>query len=176
MRKPRWVTKRSVAVFTLSLLVTVAVVLALVPRSSTSSGERAPTFEVPDLRNPERQMSLAVAGGRPLVLNFWATWCVPCRKEMPVLQAVHASLGDRVTFLGMNERDSRRLALKFLDETGVDYASGFDPPGRVGAAYALFGLPTTVFISPDGRIVERHLGQLNERKLRDLISRAFDIR
>jgi cytochrome c biogenesis protein CcmG/thiol:disulfide interchange protein DsbE len=139
------------------------------------SPRRAPTFAVTDLRHPDRQVTSSSLRGTPVVLNFWATWCVPCRKEMPDLQAVHKLFGSRVAFLGINNRDSRRVAIKFLGETGVTYPSGFDPDGQIAAAYAVVGMPTTVYISADGMVLAKHTGQLNARRLRDDIQRYFHL-
>ena len=80
-------------------------------------------------------MSLRAQRGKPVVVNFWASWCVPCRKEMPAFAAVHASLGDKVAFVGVNNKDLRDSAIKFMDQTGVRYPSGFDPQGDVAARY-----------------------------------------
>ncbi|MBW3548953.1 MAG: TlpA family protein disulfide reductase, partial [Actinobacteria bacterium] len=96
-------------------------------------GRQAPTFAVADLRDPDRTIELADYRGGPVVLNFWASWCVPCRREMPALQATHEELGDAVTFIGINHQDDRDAAMDLLAEVGVTYSSGFDPEGKVAA-------------------------------------------
>ena len=77
--------------------------------------------------------------------------------------------------VGINNRDSRRFAISFLRETGVTYPSGFDPGGQIAAAYAVAGMPTTVFISADGTLLSKHTGQLRASTLRDDIARYFHI-
>lgn len=129
------------------------------------SDTRAPTFSVPDLHDPERAIELADFEGRPVVLNFWATWCVPCRRELPAFQDAFERYGDQVAFLGMNHQDGRDGALELLAETGVQYPSGYDPQGKVAEAYGLFGMPTTVFITPDGRIAAMRTGEMSRGEL-----------
>jgi cytochrome c biogenesis protein CcmG, thiol:disulfide interchange protein DsbE len=143
------------------------------PSSPTAGGDRAPTFRHSDVRDESATISLEDFRGRPVVLNFWASWCVPCRKEMPVLQDVSEEVQGRVAFVGINHQDSRGEALGFLDETGVRFPAGYDPEGRTASAYGLYGMPTTIFISPDGRILERHRGEISEAELKRKIERLF---
>ncbi len=164
------------------LVAAVGVVLVVAAGTLLTRGDttaetprRAPTFAVTDLRRPGRQVTSNSLRGTPVVLNFWATWCVPCRKEMPDLQAVHHLFGSRVAFVGINNRDSRRVAIKLLGETGVTYPSGFDPDGRIAAAFAVVGMPTTVYISADGTVLATHTGQLNTHRLREDIQRYFHL-
>lgn len=105
------------------------------PVVRTAGGRTAPSFAVPDLRDKTSTIRLERLSGHPVVLNFWASWCVPCCKELPGFEAVHRRVGDRVTFLGMNNQDSRGDALRLLRQTKVSYPSGSDPSGRVAKAY-----------------------------------------
>lgn len=135
----------------------------------------APAFAVPDLRDETRTIELEQLRGHPVVLNFWASWCVPCRKELPAFQALYGRMGDQVTFLGMNHQDSRDDAVALLQKSGVQYRSGFDPQGRVARAYALYGMPTTVFISSEGRILATRTGEMSESQLADDIRDLFAV-
>ena len=143
------------------------------PSSSTAGGDRAPAFRLSDVRDESGSVSLEDFRGRPVVLNFWASWCVPCRKEMPALQEVSEEVQDRIAFVGINHQDNRGEAVAFLDDTGVDFPAGYDPEGATATAYGLYGMPTTIFISPDGRILERHRGEISESDLRRKIERLF---
>lgn len=136
-------------------------------------GAAAADFTLENLRRGEPPVSLADYRGRPVVLNFFASWCVPCRRELPGLEAVHERVGERVAFVGVNHQDQRGPALGLLDEASVTYPTGFDPDGGVAAAYGLYGMPTTVFISAEGRVVERRTGELSEKALEDTIRRLF---
>ncbi len=135
-------------------------------------GDAAPSFEAPALVG-DGTLALSELRGRPVVLNFWASWCVPCRKEMPALQEMSEEVQDRIAFVGVNHQDSRGDALSFLAETGVRFPAGYDPEGATATSYGLYGMPTTIFISPDGRILQRHRGEISESQLRREIERLF---
>ena len=117
-------------------------------------------------------MSLADVAGKPVVINFWASWCVPCRKEMPAFEAVHRRRGDRVTFIGIDRQDDRSDALRFLARTRVSYPSGYDPDGRLDASYRLRGMPTTVVVGADGLVVDHVSGPVSEDRLEQVLDRA----
>jgi cytochrome c biogenesis protein CcmG/thiol:disulfide interchange protein DsbE len=91
-------------------------------------------------------------GGRTVVVNLWATWCQPCRQEMPMLQAAHKRYGDRVRFLGVNTKDRPDWAGEFLEEIKVTYPEVVDGDGQLLASLRSPGLPVTVVLYPDGPI------------------------
>ncbi len=177
--RPWW--RRPVVFGALALVVVLAGVVAVQYRPDDSPVRRsatelaAPNFSVPNLRDDAATVELRKLRGKPIVLNFWASWCVPCRKEMPAFESVHSKLGNKVAFLGMNNQDSRDDALGVLRETRVGYPSGFDPSGRVAESYGLRGMPTTVFISAGGRILANHPGEMSEGQLRSAITDLFAV-
>lgn len=125
---------------------------------SPSAGGKAPEFALTGTDG--RQVNLASLAGRPAVINFWATYCPPCRAEMPLLQReVGSSSG--VQLVLVDEGDSARAALDFLDSLAVHQPALLDSDLRVGHAYGAIALPTTVFIRADGSIAARHIGQLD---------------
>ncbi len=140
------------------------------PAGGPLVGHTAPSFTLSALAAGEPDVSLDAFRGRPMVINVWASWCVPCRREMPDFQAVHVLLGDRVAFVGIDHQDARSSAIAFAHETGVTYPSGFDPQGTVAADYGLLGLPTTVLVASDGRVVAEVKGALTREKLLKLIA------
>lgn len=159
-------------------VVALALILTGVPSGGPSgvpAGRRAPEFRLNRLDDPNRAVSLADFRGRPLVLNFWASWCVPCRKEMPAFESVSSELKGRVEFLGVNEQDTRPGALDLVAKTGVRYPSVVDPGGTLMSAYGFRGLPNTAFVSPDGEVLEVHFGEINATDLRAAIQRLFKI-
>lgn len=145
------------------------------PRRVVRNQDPAPPFALADVRGGEPEVTLSRFRGRPVVVNFWASWCVPCRREMPVLAALHRRVGDRVAFVGVNHQDGRAAAERFADDVGVEYPSGFDPGGDVARSYGLFGIPTTVFISPDGEILEQRTGEMSRRELERTLRRVFGL-
>ncbi len=110
-------------------------------------------------------MTLASLRGRPVVLNFWATWCVPCFEEHPVLVSTARSLGDRVRFVGVIYEDSEEQVRGFLARQGSAYPSLMDPGSRTAIAFGVFGVPETYFIDAEGRIAAKHIGPLDARSL-----------
>ena len=142
--------------------------LALVDRSN----QPAPAFALSSLTQPARTISLADFRGRPLVVNFWASWCVPCRTEMPLLEKAHLR-HPAVAFLGIDVNDTTGSAVAFLHQVHVTYPAASDANGTVAVLYGLIGLPITVFISPNCRIAGRHIGQLSESSLTAALEEAF---
>ncbi len=96
---------------------------------------------------------------RPVVLNFFASWCTPCITEMPALESVHQQRPD-IAFVGLAVNDTPTRAREIVTDTGVTYATGIDPNSAIGNAYEILGMPTTLFITTDGEIVYQHTGGL----------------
>jgi DsbE subfamily thiol:disulfide oxidoreductase len=111
--------------------------------------------------------SLAEYRGTPVVLNFWASWCAPCRRELPAI-AAFAKAHPEVQVLGVNYQDGLDAAKAFAAENGVAWPSVVDD-GPIGAAYEVPGLPATYLIDAQGRIVERLLGEVTEEQLEERI-------
>lgn len=112
-------------------------------------------------------VDLATYRGKPLVVNFWATWCKPCVDEMPEFQEVAEQANGRVAFLGVNVADGMRQAEPFVKELGITYDLAADPDRRFLDAVEGFGMPTTLFVTPDGTIVYRQTGPLDADGLRE---------
>ena len=114
--------------------------------------------------------------GGPLVINFFASWCTPCRSEMPALQAVADDLGDDVTFLGLAEQDRPEDTRDFVDDLGVTYRVGRDVDSAIGLETgAITHLPGTLLVDADGTVVARHIGELDEAELRALLRDELDM-
>jgi thiol-disulfide isomerase/thioredoxin len=111
--------------------------------------------------------------GRPLVLNFWYSTCLPCRKEMPAFQQVHATEGDRVQIIGVNPLDGAGRARDFADQVGATYETVRDPDGRVTAALGVARFPTTVFVDQDGTILKTKAGALTADELEAAIADLY---
>lgn len=114
---------------------------------------------------------LAELRGTPVVLNFWASWCGPCRKEIPALAAFQAANPD-LAVVGVSYQDDPADARAFADETGADWPSVIDD-GPIGSAWGVPGLPATFFIDAQGEVVGRILGEATEATL-EQGARALD--
>jgi len=130
---------------------------------STGGGGAAPAFALAGLEGG--RVTLADFAGSPLVVNFWASSCAPCRQEMPLIASRAAS--HHVPVLLIDERDGASEAKAFLRSIGVREATGFDPDGEVGGRYGVSVLPVTVFIRSDGSIEGKYLGQTDAAVLDD---------
>jgi thiol-disulfide isomerase/thioredoxin len=135
-------------------------------------GTRLPEI---DLRNAAGEsIKLSDYQGGPLVINLWATWCPPCRREMPVLESAQQQRPD-LTFLFVNQAESMQSVATFLETQGLSLNNVlFDRGGRLGQAVGSMALPTTLFYSPDGRLLSSHLGELSNASLARALE-AFDV-
>lgn len=114
--------------------------------------------------------SFADYRGTPLVVNFFASWCPPCVAEMPAFQSVHQELGTEVAFLGVNLRDSVGDAMELVAQTGVTYDVARDPDGELANAFGVVAMPSTVFVSAEGVVVDAQAGQLSADQLRQRVA------
>jgi cytochrome c biogenesis protein CcmG/thiol:disulfide interchange protein DsbE len=125
----------------------------------------APAFELDRLDGSGR-LSLATYQGRVLVVNFWASWCIPCKQENPALVRVWERYrSSDVVLLGIVYQDTLEAARDYTARMGNTWPSVVDPDGRTAIAYGVFGIPETFFISPDGVIAGRHIGPIDEETL-----------
>ena len=134
---------------------------------SSSGGGPAPALTLDTLDGT--RVSLADFRGRPVLINFWATYCAPCRREMPVIERT-AAQHPRLVVLLIDERDSHQSASALVTELQIRSIVLFDSNGKVGDAYGISGLPTTFFIRPDGNLEGRYIGETNAEILGPHIS------
>ena len=132
----------------------------------------APSFLLENLSG-RGTISLRQFRGDDVVLNFWASWCIPCRTEMPLLEAAYRAHHQKVAFVGVDTNDTKGAALAFVRRVNVTYPSAFDPDGNTAPAYGLIGLPDTVFVASDGRIRGRLIGQIDASTLEAALEEAF---
>jgi thiol-disulfide isomerase/thioredoxin len=127
------------------------------------SGGATPPLELADLQG--RKHSLADYRGKVVLVNFWATWCVPCREEMPSIERLRASLANRpFAVLGVNLAEPESRIRKFLDAVPLGFPILLDRDTRTTRAWQAKVLPATYIVGPDGAIRYRHLGELDWSK------------
>ncbi len=120
-------------------------------------GDIAPGFTLTDVDGNE--VTLAQFRGRPVMLNFWATWCAPCRLEMPEMeQAQQDYAADGLAILAINQEEPAERVMSFMDELGLTFTAPLDEDGDVSAQYGAFFLPSSVFINAEGEITAFHRG------------------
>ncbi len=127
-------------------------------------GSLAPDFSLPTLEG-DSEIRLSDLRGLPVVLNFWASWCGPCRLEMPDIQERARRWEGQLVVLGVNYDEPRSDAQAFVDETGVTFPIVMDRGKRISREYQVQGLPTTVILDADGVVRVRHVGLMTGSQL-----------
>ncbi len=126
-----------------------------VPKAPDAANEAAPSFALETLDGG--QISLANLRGKPVVLDFWATWCAPCEDQIPVLNAFQAQYGERVSVIGISVDWDRKAVAPFAAKLRVTYPILYGDE-QLGERYGVLGLPSLFVIGPDGRIAASHIG------------------
>lgn len=163
------------------LVVLIAITTLLVGCGSEKQG---PSPQIPAVMtegSPARDFTLKTAEGKtitlsglrgkPVVINFWASWCPPCRKEMPVLKNAAGTYDGKVQFVGVNLQDSQTAFREALAEFGLPYPNGRDEDVIISQAYGVTVLPRTFFINKDGIISYIHTGAIDEATLAAVIQK-----
>lgn len=160
------------AVVVAGIVVTSVILVSLVTPADPSTSYRPtgaprPLPEAPLADVDEQEFAGILVGlrGTPVVVNVWASWCAPCRAEMPLLERAADDYAGEVVFLGVASRDSRREAARFLDDVGVTYPNVFDERGAVRRALGVRGFPTTYVFGADGTLREAVVGGVTEQRL-----------
>ncbi|MGH9065684.1 MAG: redoxin domain-containing protein [Acidimicrobiales bacterium] len=134
-------------------------------KGSAAVGATAPGFSLPYLAGGEGHLGLASLRGRYAVVNFWASTCTVCRTELPALEAAYQEVGSHVAFVGVDVSDSPGAARAMAQRAGITYALLKDAGGAAAAQERITGLPFTVILGPQGRILVRHPGDLTTEQL-----------
>jgi cytochrome c biogenesis protein CcmG/thiol:disulfide interchange protein DsbE len=140
--------------------------------ASSASGQAArsadvagPAFSLPVLGHSGQQVSLGEYRGKPLIVNFFASWCAPCKQETPLLAKFYRTEHGKVALVGMDENDVIGNAMSFTRTEGVTYGVGWDPHFIAASAYGVDALPQTFFLNARHRIVDRIFGPVTLKEL-----------
>lgn len=141
--------------------------VVLVACGGTSASDEDGHFSGPDLpATTAAEFTAHIATvDRPAVVNVWASWCLPCRSEAPLLNQAFAQYGDQVEFIGVDVQDNQGDAKAFLDEFGLGFDHFFDRNREVPNHYGGIGTPITMFFGPEGELLNIHNGVVDERTL-----------
>lgn len=148
----------------------IVVVSLLSTSSSAGSGHTdpvAPAFSLAALGVPGQHIALSQYEGKPVIVNFWASWCEPCQQETPLLARWYKAQHGKVNLVGLDENDSTASALKFARAKGVSYPVGVDPAPALAtaSAYGVVALPQTFFLNAQHRIVDHIYGAVTQADL-----------
>ena len=127
-------------------------------------------FNLVSLKNDNKYYSLNDFIGKPLILNFWASWCAPCREELPFLEKNWKKYEEKINFVGINTMDSKEEALKTLKKYEISYLNLYDLNGKTSNNYEVTALPVTLFIDKKGSIIKKNYGPFLGEKGKELFN------
>jgi thiol-disulfide isomerase/thioredoxin len=126
-------------------------------------GADAPDFSLTDLNHQTVQLKKLF--GKPIILNFWATWCGPCRIEMPMLESFYQDHIEEIELIAINMQEKEQPVQIFANEYGLDFPLLLDQDAEVSTLYRIHGLPTSIILSAEGKISAVHIGVISESQL-----------
>ncbi|MGH3155793.1 MAG: TlpA family protein disulfide reductase [Streptosporangiaceae bacterium] len=159
-----------------AVLVVVALISVIGSANGSTAAPPAPAaaakaLSLSALGKPGAQVSLNQYRGRALVVNFFASWCVPCKAETPLLARFYRAHHGQVTIIGVDVNDATSTALKFIHKAGVGYPLGVDPTGLTATRWGVVAIPQTFFLDPGHKIVKRVFGAVTLADLDAGVSR-----
>jgi cytochrome c biogenesis protein CcmG/thiol:disulfide interchange protein DsbE len=164
-------SKRGIILGLLSVGAVAVLVVAEIATSGSETGKRAaPALPSQVLRGP--RVDLASLRGKPALVNFWASWCAPCKQEAPELERLARSRHGQARLVGVDWNDTTANATAFVRQQGLTYPILRDGSSEVGRRFGLTGLPTTFVLDSHGRIAEVLLGPQTESSLREALGSA----
>lgn len=141
--------------------------------NAVANGEALPAINLPSVTTGD--LTAIFPQGRPLVINFWFSTCEPCRREMPALQNISTELTGVVDVIGVNPNDSAEVAAKWATDMGVTFPLYTDRNADLLTEVGVGTMPTTLFISTDGIIVDTHAGEISAKELRAALTKHFGV-
>jgi cytochrome c-type biogenesis protein len=174
------VKRLSLALFVVAFLA-LGVLIALGLSQTQSSGadldlEPATDFTVPLYSGGTGDFTLSEHLGQPILLNFWGSWCPPCRAEFPAIQAIADAYKDKgLVVIGVGVQDTEDNARAFLIEQGPTFQTGPDLAGSISIDYSVTSMPTTYLITKDGKIFKKWAGLIDEKRLNAFVNELVNM-
>ena len=146
------------------------------PEAEDSEIIKAPDFKILDYQGNE--VTLSEHFGKPIVVNFWATWCGPCKYELPDFDSLAKEYGDEVVFMMVNMTDGSQETVdkvkKFVEDEGYTFPVYFDTEAEAAYTYGIYSIPRSLFIKPNGEINYAYIGVMDEESLRNNINSIIE--
>ncbi len=173
-RTARLIARNKLVSGSIAVFAVATIVVSLLTSSSAAAKPPAPVaagFSVAALGQPGQQVSLRQYQGKPVIINFWASWCPDCKTETPLLASWYKQQQGKVDLVGLDENDASAKALAFAHAKGITYPLGFDPLTIAASKYGIDALPQTFFLNAQHRVVERIYGAVTKPELAQAVSR-----
>jgi cytochrome c biogenesis protein CcmG/thiol:disulfide interchange protein DsbE len=171
MHQPPWRPRPRALVAALALLAAGCGSVSTGPTTRSSPGQ-APAFTLKGLDG--RQHSLSDYRGKVVMINFWATWCIPCRAEMPDIEHEYRAHRDQgLVVLGIDPKEGQDVVSRFVQDIGVSYTILLDPKGEVYDRYGVSALPQTLIVDRGGAVVKERTGQASRAQMEQELSAAL---
>jgi cytochrome c biogenesis protein CcmG/thiol:disulfide interchange protein DsbE len=138
--------------------------------SAQENGQLAPDITVQQLDGTE--VKLSDLRGKPVFLNFWATWCPPCVGEMPHFEALYPKYQNQIQFLAVSQDAKKEAADSFIADKGYTFPVAWDADQKAGQTYGVQAIPTSVLIDAEGKIIDIHVGGMSAGQLEDFLKQA----
>lgn len=144
---------------------------AAAPTAAAQAAQAAPDFSFTYLDGTKS--SLSELRGKPVFLNFWATWCPPCIGEMPHFNSVYPRYKDKINFLAISLDDSMQEASAFMQQKGYSFPSGYGNVNDIAGKYEIQGIPTSLLLDANGNVIESKVGAMTEAELEAFLQKAL---
>jgi cytochrome c biogenesis protein CcmG, thiol:disulfide interchange protein DsbE len=165
LARPSWLRRSTILACLAGAILVVVATGVLTANSAPHALKPARPFALTAVTGGAGDVALSHYDGRPVIINFFASWCTPCRKETPLLGSFYRSQHGRVLVIGIDANDQRGAARAFLHKYGVSYPVAFDPTATVTVSYGVVALPQTFFLNARHQIVRHVVGALTGRDL-----------
>ena len=158
--KKNWFVTLIIGLISLGLVILLAVALTQNPSAANNAliGKPATDFSALDIHSENSSFNLSSYKGHPVILNFWASWCLSCREEARELEAFHRKYGDHIKVIGIAVQDEKNAAVEFAKTYQKSYLLGLDTTGRINVDYGVVGVPETFYINAEGVILHKEVG------------------